>query len=255
MVVALSAILAMGCDSPGEPAWRYPDAGKLYVFSEYNTWLGGQYTPGLPADDLDNFTMGTYLLVMSTDFPDCAWYSANQGLEEKINSQWKNSSYYSPTFKGSIIFAPLKSLSIVSNVAHCGRERLTDISDLFLFKPIGPIFTFPEGDMLNDEDFDRWMTIEEWTSKNYVCQSFELQIQGEVEECDDIPIIFSCKATFLRSDLSGDYVSSNELWLGRHPDGRYGGYWPAYDIKEEDPEFYAYLKALNEESWNSYYRK
>ena len=148
-----------------------------------------------------------------------AWVQKNEDLIDKMEQQWRESPYYTPNEPLAFEFSCLEDLSIISYYNLWGRESGEELVDMFLLKPCGPFFSFPEGDILPDEEYDKWMTLKEWKSKACVCCWFHFKAK---EPIDSENLILMLTTTVRDSWNTTSNTRKVEVLVGKR-DGLYGG--------------------------------
>lgn len=234
VVLLVSSIcLLTSCES--EAVWT-PEKGQLTVWDDatgevYSDVFKRGATPGHP----NIFMLYQYSFSAPGDTPEVMsdWVRKNGELIDKMENQWRQSPYYSKEKATYIEFSCMEELSIISYYELWGRPTGEELVDMFLVKPIGPYFSFPEGDMLPDEGFSEWMTLDEWKTKACVCSAFQFKVKEPIDSPNDLVLRFSVKA---RNSWNSSYITRT-VWVGAgQEDGIYDGGSFADAMSEEERE-------------------
>lgn len=223
MFIASSILLMMACEVAGEPhdVWSQKK-GKLTVWDDThgvyycdNTINGAEI--GFPNIFLNN----SYIHSAPGWGPEnkSPWVQKNGELIDKMEQQWRESAYYNKDAPCTLEFSRLEDLSIISYYDLWGRKSGEELVDMFLIKPCGPFFNFPEGDMLPYEEYDKWMTLEEWKSKACACSLFYFKVKEPIDS-ENLIMIFT--TTVRDSWNSSHNIRKAGVLVGKR-DGLYSG--------------------------------
>lgn len=207
LLTIIVAISAVGCSY--EEVWTF-NRGNFYVWDDSVGLLYGGASGVGPFGNLCFVLVQEYdIEVPGHNMEDYSmWIKANQKLIEKMEQQWKKSSYYTTEKATTIEFTKLEAVSITSDQTLWGREKGSELADMFLMKPRGPYFTFPDGDIVEDEKLNRWMTFEEWANMSCACSNIDITPKENVTpEFEFIPLFIKAQSRNSWNDASITRVS------------------------------------------------
>lgn len=213
--------LTLACNSDNQEVWT-PKKGELTVWDDAHGIFYSDVNTRNSEPGLSNIVLlHNYIHEAPGYTPErmSAWVQKNEDLIDKMEQQWRESPYYTPNEPLAFEFSCLEDLSIISYYNLWGRESGEELVDMFLLKPCGPFFSFPEGDILPDEEYDKWMTLEEWKSKACVCCWFHFKAK---EPIDSENLILMLTTTVRDSWNTTSNTRKVEVLVGKR-DGLYGG--------------------------------
>lgn len=192
-ILAITAF-TVGCNEPGD-VWS-PQEGKLYVWDNTITEL--DVGTGNP---VDFNTMRPILFCpqkYSKDpYDQSSWDETNKALLDKMVKQFKDSPYRDSKERYVLEFTSIEGISIKSNQKLMGREQGEELADMFLIKPLWPYFTFPDGNLVEKELYDKWMSIDEWIAADCIGAGYVFKPK-EQTTCGDY-LVLSFKVESLDS--------------------------------------------------------
>ncbi len=216
---AIIAMTFVSCETPREVYSH--EFGHLYVIDE-SVSIIGSYTPNFALDGSDMIIQTQYFYRISVPHDDISlyspWVAANKDLIDQMEQEWMASPYYTEECYALVQFTRTEDISIICNEEMWGRERGAELVDMFLFKPVGPFFSYPDGKLLPDDGLNEWMTIDQWLEKACVCMGLNLKFKElpTLEELFMLGIKYTARnsnntstfnqfsgSSFMRSDLSG----------------------------------------------------
>lgn len=185
-LLLMSTVCLLGaCEFAGDnyDVWT-PQKGELTVWDDALGMYHGDTKPeGAEIGFPNLFLISEYIHCAPGAGPEnkSTWVQQNGDLIDKMEKQWRESPYYTEDAALAFEFSCLEDLSFISYYDLWGRKSGEELVDMFLIKPVGPFFSFPDGDMLPDEEYDKWMTLEEWKSKACVCRLFQFKVKEPID--------------------------------------------------------------------------
>lgn len=161
----------IGCgelrNDPNFPSFPRPTSG-LFVLDESETGMAARICDFNEFNDEVPMFLKHYVSGLFVENISNAWTITNEDMLEQMEKEWRESPYYTEDKCIIIEFTLMKDLSIICTEEMWGRERGAELVDMFLFKPEGPFFSYPDGKLLPDDGLNEWMTIDELLKKECV---------------------------------------------------------------------------------------